>query len=790
MSRSALLSTLHARLLVFGAVFLVLIMLLVGSVSYWQSQAAMKELQAQNLDNLVTRIASDIDDRIRTRHVLLEQAAASLQLPADTVEKQAPQLIQQFKHLKGMFNSVILYDRSGNIIADYPALPGRLGLNVGDRDYFSQTKQKLLPQVSEPLRAKGGLNRTVIVFTAPIFSVDGSFSGVLGGALELYSPEFFGELRDIAVGRGGVLTINSIRSRITIMHTDPAYIMQPSPNAALSPTLHRAFAGWEGRAVSRNRDGVPSLLAYHQLRGVPWVVGAVLPLEEALLPARAIGEQYILLVLGIIVLLSPLIWFGLRRQLRPLRDLHVQVQRLQTDHQHQLADLGCAEIQMIGDEVARALRSRDEAESRLAEREALFRVLNDASPMGVVVADSRGSLQYMNAASLRVGGLPASEMADWMDGRHWLDAIHPESLARVDAAWQSLLLDGQPLELLCRLKHSKEQMVMAEIRFVELAQLAGQRRFLGLISDVSGREEAKASLLAERERALVVLGSIKDAVVLTNQLDEIEYVNQPALQLFGLPASDMLGRLLGVFMNLVSPDSGLPVSLRMIERDNPGKPVELDLLSRDMRVQPVVMTLTVIGSEGLMHGYKVVVLHDDSERRQREHQHRWEASHDALTGLHNRRGFLAALTKLMSEQGARQHPNVLVMMDLDHFKQVNDSAGHQGGDLLLQDIATILQRHVRSSDVVARLGGDEFAILLSNCQRDVGERIMREILRDIDSHIMYLAGKEFRVTASIGLTELRISDDRPQISMERADERCYQAKRNGRNCLVTNDVMF
>lgn len=782
---TALFSTLRSRLIFYGGLFLAIVLLLVGTVAFFQSKAALREVQSRNLESLVTRLAVDIDDRIRTRHVLLEQAAASLQLAPAVFETQGPELISRFRYLKGMFNSVLLYDRQGNIIADYPALPGRLGLNVADREYFVNTRELLRPQISEPLRVRGGLNRTVVVFTVPIFSAEGVLAGVLGGSLELYSPEFFGELKNIAIGKTGFLSIDSIRSRLTIMHSDPSYVMQASPSAEANPTLHRAFAGWQGQAEARNRSGAASLLAYRRLQNVPWVVGAILPLHEAMLPAQQLGQQFLLLVLSALLLAIPLAWWGLGKQLRPLRGLQQQIALLKADPLAPLPALACRELQRIGDDVAAAFRLRADVESRLAERETFFRGMNDISPTGVLTVSQDAFLLYLNPASMRIGGLPANALTEW-EGRSWLDAIHPDSLAQAVLAWQQLLEKGTTFDLLCRLKHQAGGRVMVDLRFVEIAGVADERRFLGLLSDASAREEARACLLAERERALVVLGSINDAVVLTNQADEVEYVNKPAVALFGLPASDMLGRLLGVFMNLVSPDSGLPLSLRVLERESAGRPIKLDLMSRDMRVQPVVMTLSVISGEGVMQGYKVVVLHDDSERRLHEQQHCWEASHDALTGLVNRRNFLTALTTLLNEETSRRQPNVLAMLDLDHFKQVNDAVGHPGGDLLLQDISSIMLRHVRTSDVVARLGGDEFAILLYNCRSETAERILRDMLQDIDSHVMHLAGREIRITASIGSTEICVGDTLPQVVMGRADERCYLAKQHGRNCLIAS----
>ena len=780
MFKSVLLSTLRLRLLVLGGLFLALLLLLVGGGAYVQSRSALREVQARSLETLAARLVADVDDRVRTRQVLLEQAAANLQLAPEQFEQQGAELIARFRYLKGMFNSVLLYDRKGNVIADYPGLPGRLGLNVADQDYFRATRDSLRPQVSEPVPMSGGLKRTVIVFTAPVFSAEGQLAGVLGGSLELYSPEFFGELKNIAIGQGGFLTIHSVRSQLAILHADAG---DGLPVATADPLLQRALGGAAGQAAVGDSHGVPALQVYQRLRNVPWLLGVVLPLHEGMQPARALGGHYLLLLLVALLLSLPLAWWGMRRLLRPLGRLQNQLTVLQRDPYATTVALGCRELQRIAHEVAAACRRRADCEQQLAARDALFSTLSEVSPMGVLVVDAQARLQSLNPASMRVAGLPAAEIGNWL-GRHWLDEIHPDSLPQVAGQWQQLLATGSGFELLCRLRHRDGCRVMVELRFSELAASGGERRFLGLVGDVSAREEARGHLQAERERSLLLLGSISDAVVLTNRMDEVEYANPPALALFGVPASDVLGRLLSVFMNLVSPETGLTVPLRDIERDAAGKPLALDLLSRDMRVQPVLLTLSVMAGSGALQGYKVVVLRDDGERQQRVQQQRWEASHDVLTGLRNRRGFLAALGEVLDDNRVHYQPHVLAMIDLDRFKAVNDSAGQQGGDLLLQDVARIMQQQVRSSDIVARLGGDEFAILLCHCELEVAERMLRELLQAIDAHVIYLGERAFRISASIGVTMIQPQDERAQPALSRAGDGCYQAKQRGRNCLV------
>jgi diguanylate cyclase (GGDEF)-like protein len=129
-------------------------------------------------------------------------------------------------------------------------------------------------------------------------------------------------------------------------------------------------------------------------------------------------------------------------------------------------------------------------------------------------------------------------------------------------------------------------------------------------------------------------------------------------------------------------------------------------------------------------------------------------------------------------------PTVLMVIDLDYFKPVNDEGGHLLGDELLRQLADLLRRSVRQTDMVARLGGDEFAILLPACGLDRARELAEQVRAGIEALRLLQGDREFGVTASIGLTDLSASDSGPREAMARADEGAYAAKARGRNEVV------
>jgi diguanylate cyclase (GGDEF)-like protein len=155
-----------------------------------------------------------------------------------------------------------------------------------------------------------------------------------------------------------------------------------------------------------------------------------------------------------------------------------------------------------------------------------------------------------------------------------------------------------------------------------------------------------------------------------------------------------------------------------------------------------------------------------------------EATHDPLVGLANRRELHRRMQTLEIMQ---TRPYTILYIDLDHFKEVNDSAGHAAGDELLRRIGTVLRESVRQEDTAARLGGDEFAVLMQDCGADEAAQIAVTVLQRINGFALSCGDKRRRITASIGIACSADLFVTPGKLLEAADRACYAAKRSGRN---------
>ncbi|RNF85882.1 bifunctional diguanylate cyclase/phosphodiesterase [Montanilutibacter psychrotolerans] len=178
----------------------------------------------------------------------------------------------------------------------------------------------------------------------------------------------------------------------------------------------------------------------------------------------------------------------------------------------------------------------------------------------------------------------------------------------------------------------------------------------------------------------------------------------------------------------------------------------------------------------------LMVAADISEQRELTERLSYQASHDALTELYNRREFERRAERVLSGLAAGGQAGALLYIDLDQFKLINDTSGHIAGDQLLAQLAMVMREQLREGDVLARLGGDEFGVLVANVHDEAGVRLVAERVRErIDGYVFAWEAQTYTVSASIGAVML----SRPGLGLNEllahADTACYMAKESGRN---------
>lgn len=254
-----------------------------------------------------------------------------------------------------------------------------------------------------------------------------------------------------------------------------------------------------------------------------------------------------------------------------------------------------------------------------------------------------------------------------------------------------------------------------------------------------------------------------------------EILGRPAVDLNGMPLSDILSGTSG------------RVDMEHIRHRlaNEGRYVVIDEQYRRGDGSPVCLrcTFNTMGEDRSQLNYYVLVVEDISKEYLQMNQLAHEASHDPLTGLPNRREFRHRLSMTLEAVRSGGSRHALCYLDLDRFKEVNDSCGHSVGDGLLVKLGGRLRAHLREGDVLARIGGDEFAVIFGYCPFDVAESICERLRREVEGLDIRWEGQQFSVSLSMGLVELGPSSTELSYAsaMEAADRACYEAKRQGGN---------
>jgi diguanylate cyclase (GGDEF)-like protein/PAS domain S-box-containing protein len=305
----------------------------------------------------------------------------------------------------------------------------------------------------------------------------------------------------------------------------------------------------------------------------------------------------------------------------------------------------------------------------------------------------------------------------------------------------------------------------------------------GIAQELTERKQAEAKLKESEERYALAMQGANDGLWDWDIFNDKVHFSPRWKSMLGYAENEIKNNVLE-WERLVHPDDLASASSMLKDYlDNKAKKYEtefrmqhkdgqyINILSRAFAVEDYAGKIT-----------RMVGTHVDiTEHKKVEEQLSYQASHDALTGLINRREFERRTERLLLTPKGKGQNHALCYMDLDQFKVVNDTCGHAAGDEMLRQISTMLQRVVRHRDTLARLGGDEFGILMEHCSLDDAHRVTNSIQTAIQDYQFIFEGRSFRVGASMGLVPITDTTLNLRELLKDADAACYMAKDKGRN---------
>lgn len=441
--------------------------------------------------------------------------------------------------------------------------------------------------------------------------------------------------------------------------------------------------------------------------------------------------------------------------------------------------------------VARILNSVRESKSPKDElwiSDANFRAVSEASPLGIFVSDADGACVYSNAVYQKISGLTPEQAL----GTHWSAVVHPDDVQWVLAEWSAAVLTHAPFRAELRFLRPDGSLVWTRLNVAPMVNDLQPYGHIQIVEDISERRSieqalqlAENALFEEREHAQVTLNSIGDAVLTTDLFGRVTYLNPVAEAMTGWSSLEAREQqLVEVFRVLGATKcvAGRDLVQRAID-ENKAVALANDcmLIRRDGFESPIEGSAAPIHRrDGGVSG-TVIALHDVTQARAMAQDMLHLAQHDALTGLPNRSLLAERLSRAIGLAKRRHKQVALLFVDLDYFKNINDSLGHLIGDELLKSVAQRLVSCVRDTDTVSRQGGDEFVILLSEIEStDDAAHVAEKLLRAFA--LPHSVGQHgLLVTLSIGVSVYPDDSSIQNELMKNADMAMYHAKENGRN---------
>jgi diguanylate cyclase (GGDEF)-like protein/PAS domain S-box-containing protein len=429
------------------------------------------------------------------------------------------------------------------------------------------------------------------------------------------------------------------------------------------------------------------------------------------------------------------------------------------------------------------ISGRRALESRLRESERRFALAFRYASIGMALVLPNGRWLQVNDALCTMLGYTEDDML----ATAFQAVTHPDDLAADLALVHSLLAgDRQSYHMEKRYLHRDGHAVYVLLSVSLVRDEHGQPLyFISQVQDISERKAFEDALFRERELAEVTLKSIGDAVITTDPAMIVTSLNPIAEAMTGWSNHDAVGRPMDEVFQLREPLTRQPIANPLIAAVQKNAIVGLTtdaiLIHRNGFESPIEDSAAPIHDHAGNVVGGVVVFHDVSETRALALKMAHLAHHDTLTGLPNRALLQSRMEFAATVASRRNQRAALLFVDIDHFKQINDTLGHAAGDALLQEVARRIRAAVRSDDTVSRLGGDEFVVLLPQIESASDASNVAEKVLAACSQAVGIDTSALTISFSIGISVYPDDAVDAESLLRNADTAMYEAKMQGRN---------
>jgi diguanylate cyclase (GGDEF)-like protein/PAS domain S-box-containing protein len=430
--------------------------------------------------------------------------------------------------------------------------------------------------------------------------------------------------------------------------------------------------------------------------------------------------------------------------------------------------------------IIRDVSERKAAQEALHQYEIQYRALFDSAIDAIILMDrnliidcNKSTLELFRGTKEQVIGHSPSEF--WPEKQPNGQLTPEYGLERIKEA---LHRERRPYELVH--KRLDGTLVDTDVT-LNLLEIKGKKYLQSTIRDISERKAAQEALRQSEEKYRTVLEDIEDGYYEADIAGNLTFFNDSMCKIWGYPKEELMGMNNRQYADKENAKKLFQTFNEVYRTGKPTKGVDWQIIRKDGTKRSIEASVSLRkDSSGKNIGFRGTTC-DVTERKHAEEQIQHMATHDALTGLPNRLMFSQLLNHAIHGAQRYQRQLAVFFIDLDRFKIVNDTMGHDAGDQLLQEIAVRLKQTLRAVDVVARLGGDEFVILIEEFSdlsqvETVAGKILSVVIKPVN-----IMNEECRVTASIGISVFPKDAKEEQALMKNADIAMYQAKEEGKN---------
>ena len=429
--------------------------------------------------------------------------------------------------------------------------------------------------------------------------------------------------------------------------------------------------------------------------------------------------------------------------------------------------------------IMRDVTERKQMEESLRLNEEKYRAMIETIQDGYFEVDLTGAFTFVNDVICRHMRYSREELLG-LGNRQFQDRVNARKAYEAFVNVYNTGIPVKAFEMEVIRKDGTKQ--ISEVSISLIRDSRGQPvGFRGISRDICDRKEMEESLRQSEERYRSIIEQMEDGYFELDLAGNFTFVNDAECRNLGYSRRELIGMNRRQYTDEKNAGALFALFNEVYKTGIPVKSYDLELVRKDGKKAFHAISASLIkGADGKPVGFRGIA-RDVSERKSQEEQIKYLATHDGLTELPNRLMFNQLLSHAV--QGAKRYRKQFAVMfiDLDGFKVVNDTLGHDAGDQLLREIAVRFKHTLRAVDVAARLGGDEFVVMMEDIAAPEQAAVLAQRILEATGKPFGLASGECRVTASIGICVYPENGDDEQTLMKNADAAMYRAKEEGKN---------